>query len=105
MIMTYQSELDKAMSTEQFNQVVEAILAGKYSWACVLILRFAGYNPLHYLPYRTYYRILKENCQGKQNSINSSPNNIQTDHRNAKSRLPQSFDYCLKAKDGTSLGN
>jgi hypothetical protein len=56
------SKLDKAMTTEQFNQVVDAILEGKYSWACVLILRFAGYNPLHYIPYRTYNRLMKENC-------------------------------------------
>lgn len=63
------SKLDKTMNQEQFNQVVEAILAGKYSWACVLILRFAGYNPLHYIPYRTYNRLLKENCQvGNYNS-------------------------------------
>lgn len=55
------SKLDKAMTTEQFTQVVEAILEGKYSWACVLILRFAGYNPLHYIPYRTYNRLMKEN--------------------------------------------
>jgi hypothetical protein len=54
------------MSPEQFNQVVEAILAGKYSWACVLILRFAGYNPLHYIPYRTYNRLTKENCQNSK---------------------------------------
>lgn len=51
------------MEPEQFTQVIEAILAGKYSWACVLILRFAGYNPLHYIPYRTYNRLMKENCQ------------------------------------------
>ena len=57
------TKLDRTMNPEQFNQVVEAILAGKYSWACVLILRFAGYNPLHYIPYRTYNRLLKENCQ------------------------------------------
>jgi len=57
------SKMDRAMSPEQFNQVVDAILAGKYSWACVLILRFAGYNPLHYIPYRTYNRLMKENCQ------------------------------------------
>jgi hypothetical protein len=56
------SSPDKAMTTEQFNQVVDAILAGKYSWACVLILRFAGYNPLHYIPYRTYNRLMKDNC-------------------------------------------
>jgi hypothetical protein len=55
------SNLDKKLHPEQFDQVVEAILAGKYSWACVLLLRFAGYNPLHYIPYRTYNRLLKEN--------------------------------------------
>ena len=57
------SQLDQVMSPEQFNQIVEAILAGKYSWACVLILRFAGYNPLHYIPYRTYNRLMKDHCQ------------------------------------------
>ncbi|MEB3357020.1 MAG: HetP family heterocyst commitment protein [Synechococcales bacterium] len=56
-------ELGKAMTPEQFTQVVEAILEGKYSWACVLILRFAGYNPLHYIPYRTYNRLMKDHCQ------------------------------------------
>jgi len=71
------TKLDKTMNPEQFNQVVEAILAGKYSWACVLILRFAGYNPLHYIPYRTYNRLAKENCQvgkghqDKADSINT----------------------------------
>ncbi|OKH25573.1 thiamine biosynthesis protein ThiF [Hydrococcus rivularis NIES-593] len=61
-----QAKQTKAMTDEQFEQIVEAILAGKYSWACVLILRFAGYNPLHYIPYRTYNRLLKDNClQGK----------------------------------------
>lgn len=49
------------MTPEQCTQVFEAILEGKYSWACVLILKFAGYNPLHYIPYRTYRRLLKEN--------------------------------------------
>lgn len=54
--------MNRAMTPEQFVQVVDAILAGKYSWACVLILRFAGYNPLHYIPYRTYNRLMKEHC-------------------------------------------
>lgn len=54
---------NKTISTEQLNQIVEAILAGKYSWACVLLLRCSGYNPLHYIPYRTYNRLVKENCQ------------------------------------------
>ena len=55
------SKLERVMTPEQFNQIVEAIISGKYSWACVLILRFAGYNPLHYIPYRTYNRLLKDN--------------------------------------------
>lgn len=67
--MTYQSSFDsdrlsKIMTREQYDQVVEAILAGKYSWACLLILRFGGYNPLHYMPYRTFNRLMKENRQG-----------------------------------------
>lgn len=56
-------KVDKAINSEQFTQIVEAILAGKYSWACVLLLRFSGYNPLHYIPYRTYNRLTKEHCQ------------------------------------------
>ena len=57
------SNMGKKMNPEQFDQIVEAILGGKYSWACVLLLRFAGYNPLHYIPYRTYNRLLKENSK------------------------------------------
>jgi hypothetical protein len=60
------SNFDKAINPEQLDQVVEAILAGKYSWACVLMLRFAGYNPLHYIPYRTYNRLLKENSPSEK---------------------------------------
>jgi penicillin-binding protein-related factor A (putative recombinase) len=60
------SNLSQPIHPEQFDQLVEAILAGKYSWACVLMLRFAGYNPLHYIPYRTYNRLLKENSRAKK---------------------------------------
>lgn len=56
------SKFNKPISSEQLNQIVEAILDGKYSWACVLLLRCVGYNPLQYIPYRTYNRLLKENC-------------------------------------------
>jgi hypothetical protein len=61
-----QGRTDKAMTSEQFTQVIEAILAGKYSWACLLILRFAGYNPLHYIPYRTFNRLVKENTPSRK---------------------------------------
>lgn len=59
---------DKKINPEQFDQVIEAILAGKYSWACVLMLRFVGYNPLHYIPYRTYNRLLKDNSRNNRSN-------------------------------------
>lgn len=55
------SELVQAMSLEQFDAIVNAIIEGRYSWACVLILRAARYNPAHYIPYRTYKRLIREN--------------------------------------------
>ncbi len=64
----HNSQLKKVMTEEQFDLIVEAILAGKYSWACVLILRFGGQNPLDYIPYRTFNRLMKENNQGCQPS-------------------------------------
>lgn len=72
------SQFNKPISSEQLNQIVEAILDGKYSWACVLLLRCAGYNPLQYIPYRTYNRLMKDNThvekpiQSKTVSINKN---------------------------------
>ncbi|MGK7898406.1 MAG: HetP family heterocyst commitment protein [Xenococcus sp. (in: cyanobacteria)] len=71
-----ESKLDRVMTAEQFDQIVEAIISGKYSWACVLILRFAGYNPLHYIPYRTYNRLTKDNSfdrRRKEQVLTTSP--------------------------------
>lgn len=61
-----QSHLDKKMTSEEFTQVITAISEGKYSWACVLILQIAGYNPLHYIPYRTYNRLVKDNLKAQR---------------------------------------
>jgi hypothetical protein len=63
------NQQDKSIPKQKFEEVVDAILAGKYSWACVLILRAGGYNPLYYIPYRTYIRLIKRNClkKGKAN--------------------------------------
>lgn len=54
----------KTMSEANFARIVGAITEGRYSWACVLILQSAGYNPLHYIPYRTYNRLMKSNTAG-----------------------------------------
>ena len=56
-----QSSENKVMNPDQFERVMTAIVEGRYSWACVLILQFAGYNPAHYIPYRTYKRLIKSN--------------------------------------------
>ena len=62
-----------ANDEDSFSDVIAAISEGKYSWACVLILKSAGYNPLHYMPYRTYNRIIKANLNlGKRQKRSSS---------------------------------
>jgi hypothetical protein len=49
------------LKPEQLEEVVEAIQAGKYSWACVLLLQNLGKNPMEHIPYRTFHRLQKEN--------------------------------------------
>jgi hypothetical protein len=82
LVMNYQFSSSQkncqcAITPEQLNQIIEAIADGRYSWACVLILRFIGYNPLHYIPQRTYSRLIKENSQIVAASA-SSKQQIQT---------------------------
>jgi hypothetical protein len=90
----------KAMRYEQFKQVVEAIAAGKYSWACVLLLWYSGYNPLRYIPYRTYNRLVKENRKDDTDSINTS-NQIypQIDDLENKTKGTNSFNSSTQIKD------
>lgn len=93
--ITSMTNPNKAVNPQQFDKIVEAILAGKYSWACVLMLRLAGYNPLHYIPYRTYNRLLKENSEASR---------TQQSHQNhtviAKSSEVHATSNCLsKIKD------
>ncbi|BCL39394.1 HetP family heterocyst commitment protein [Nostoc sp. MS1] len=71
-IYSSQSSFQNTITTEQLNQVIEAITEGRYSWACVLILRSVGYNPLHFIPQRTYSRLLKENKQVPSNPANTA---------------------------------
>lgn len=60
--MVFNTERLKAsMGEDEFTLIIDAILSGKYSWACVLILKNAGYEPGHYIPYRTLNRLIKEN--------------------------------------------
>ncbi|MEH1901314.1 MAG: HetP family heterocyst commitment protein [Nostoc sp.] len=98
------SNLDKTVKAQQFDKVVEAILAGKYSWACVLMLRFAGYNPLHYIPYRTYNRLLKENSKASRTNQQQSENIKMLKHANDSISDSNVSSSCLsKIKDRAYL--
>lgn len=75
---------ENVITPDELNQIIEAIADGRYSWACVLILRFIGYNPLHYIPQRTYSRIMKENSQVVTTSTSTTKQKLQSvnnDHR------------------------
>ena len=113
------TKIDKVMSPEQFTQIIEAILDGKYSWACVLILRFAGYNPLHYIPYRTYNRLTKDHCQNRRLGKDKTPNlntnseDSESDVASSRKRLSQMTDLAYlegiseqstQVKGGSNLG-
>ncbi|MBD2386257.1 HetP family heterocyst commitment protein [Cylindrospermum sp. FACHB-282] len=71
-ITGYEPQLGKKNNTEEIEQIIKAIIAGKYSWACVLILRFGGYNPMDYIPYRTYIRLVKSNCLVESSKLNQT---------------------------------
>jgi hypothetical protein len=85
---SFKNQQENVMTMEQLDQVVEAILAGKYSWACLLILRSVGYNPMHYIPYRTYNRLIKENIQGcnsrNDREMNQTLGNSNSDSKSRK---------------------
>ena len=81
-----QTQPNKVIDPSKFDLIVSAISSGKYSWACLLILRFTGYNPLHYIPYRTYSRLMKNNSQ--KTSINQLQENYA--NQNQKSLADQS---------------
>ncbi len=54
-------ELDKIFKDAQFQQIIKAIILGKYAWACVLFLHFAGCDPLDYIPHEIYSQLIQDN--------------------------------------------
>lgn len=57
--------LPESSNSREIEQITTAILDGKYSWACVLMLRMMGHNPSEYMPYRTYTRLMKNQIRKK----------------------------------------
>mgnify|MGYP006273602867 CR=1 FL=1 len=58
---SFNQQVDHIKTSEKFTRIIEAILGGQYSWACVLMLEMVGYNPQDYIPDRTYTRLIKKN--------------------------------------------
>lgn len=65
-------------NAQELEEIIKAVRDGKYSWACLLMLRFSGYNPLEYIPSRTYIRLMKNN------SLFGKTNNAQSDNQNVE---------------------
>lgn len=100
--------LDRIMPQYEFDEVIQAILNGKYSWACVLILRSSGYNPLHYIPYRTYKRLLKENSKNAKKTADpclASPDNQYQHYRDLGSSANQNRRNSIDSEEGMRLLN
>ncbi len=60
------TDSNKTLTDEQFDILKNAILERKYSWACLLLLKFVGEKPSDYIPSRTYYHIVQENYSNKE---------------------------------------
>lgn len=82
---TTNTNFDKIISSEQFDQILEAILEGKYSWACALMLSSTGYNPLQYIPYRTYNRLIKQNRQSRERQEQRLEHSSRKKHSSSRS--------------------
>lgn len=57
----------ESSNSHEIEPIITAILEGKYSWACVLMLKKMGHNPSEYMPYRTYTRLVKNQNRPKTN--------------------------------------
>ncbi|MEQ9667333.1 HetP family heterocyst commitment protein [Coleofasciculus sp. G2-EDA-02] len=69
------------LDAEKVSEITEAILDGKYSWACFLLLRDLGYEPSEYIAYRTYYRLIKEHRESLQDEEPEASTVIERDRQ------------------------
>jgi hypothetical protein len=100
-----QRNFHSIITPEQFNQIIAAITEGRYSWACVLILRFVGHNPLHFIPQRTYSRLIKENSQVSSTPLSTTANTPANINPSvAKSSNSGSSQVVSKLNDLNNLG-
>ncbi|MEL6551850.1 MAG: HetP family heterocyst commitment protein [Cyanobacteria bacterium J06621_11] len=65
-------QVNKPISPAQLDSIIEAILAGKYSYACLMTLEATGHDPLDYIPYRTYNRLQKQRQERGRSTHNTT---------------------------------
>ncbi|MEQ9353911.1 HetP family heterocyst commitment protein [Coleofasciculus chthonoplastes] len=89
------------LDTEQLGEITEAILEGKYSWACFLLLRDVGCEPSEYIAYRTYYRLLKEHRESRQDEEPEASTVYRRDRQSTHSPVydSRSRQHLTKIKD------
>ncbi|EFA68525.1 hypothetical protein CEP10_12475 [Cylindrospermopsis raciborskii S07] len=54
-------KIDITFQHIQIQQIIHAIIAGKYAWACILFIYFSGRDPLHYIPQEIYTKLVRDN--------------------------------------------
>ncbi|NET02273.1 MAG: HetP family heterocyst commitment protein [Sphaerospermopsis sp. SIO1G1] len=74
-------QVKQSLKYAHWQDIIKAIINGKYAWACILFLHFSGYDPLEYIPYPTYKKLVKENTQFYQEYPNHD------DERSGKSSI------------------
>ena len=82
------SASEHQIEAEKMEEIIDFILQGKYSSACLLLLESTGQDPLHYIPYRTYNRLQKQ----RQQAVRSAIEEKTTDTTPLRSRLSD-LDY------------
>ena len=96
--------LGKTLDPEKISLIEEAIRDHKYSWACVLMLRYLGLNPLEYIPSRTYCRLRRDN--EKMDSLNqATTDSLKQDREDAPKclRKIKDLDYAKPLDSRTQL--
>ncbi|NEO70092.1 HetP family heterocyst commitment protein, partial [Moorena sp. SIO3H5] len=85
----------KTLDPDKISLIEEAIRDHKYSWACVLMLRCLGLNPLEYIPSRTYCRLRRDN--EKMDSLNqATTDSLKQDRENAALSNVSVAQKCLR---------
>lgn len=72
MYSSQQTSPDNTISDDKMEKIIDAVIDGKYSYACLIMLEEAGYDPTHYIPYRTYNRLQKQHQANYQSAQKST---------------------------------